>query len=58
MAIEKIKFFSLKCKRVWHVMKKPSKKEFGTTAKVSAIGIAILGALGFLVSFMMKSIIG
>ena len=51
----KIKSFLLKCKRVWHIMRKPSKKEFNTTAKVSAIGIAILGALGFLVSLLMKA---
>jgi protein transport protein SEC61 subunit gamma-like protein len=51
----KVKSFLLKCKRVWHIMKKPSKKEFNTTAKVSGIGIAILGILGFLVSLIMKS---
>ncbi len=35
------------------VLKKPSKKEFATVAKVSAIGILILGFLGFLISVMM-----
>jgi len=41
------KAFSLKCKRVWHSLKKPTKKEFETITKVSAIGIVALGTLGF-----------
>lgn len=48
------KSFILKCKRVWHSMKKPSRKEFETIAKVSAIGIGLLGVLGFLISIIMK----
>jgi len=35
-------------------MKKPTKKEFEQIAKVSAIGILIIGALGFLVSILMQ----
>ena len=46
--------FVLKCKRVWHILKKPTKKEFEMIAKVSAIGILILGVFGFLISFVMK----
>lgn len=49
-----IKSFLPKCKRVWMALKKPNKEEFWTTAKVSAIGIAILGVLGFAVSIVMK----
>jgi len=48
------KSFSLKCKRVWHSLKKPSKKEFETITKVSAVGIVALGILGFLISIVMK----
>lgn len=48
------KSFFAKCKRVWIAMKKPSRKEFEMITKVSAIGIGILGALGFLVSIVMK----
>jgi protein transport protein SEC61 subunit gamma-like protein len=51
---EQIKSFFLKCKRVWYVLKKPSKKEFETIAKVSAIGIVILGIFGFIISMIMK----
>lgn len=54
----KFKSFLTKCKRVWHTLKKPSRKEFEMIAKVSAIGIAILGLLGFLVSIIVKLITG
>jgi protein transport protein SEC61 subunit gamma-like protein len=52
--LENAKSFLLKCKRVWQVLKKPTKKEFELTAKVSAIGIAILGLLGFLISLVLS----
>ena len=51
------KSFALKCKRVWLALKKPSKKEFETIAKVSAIGILVIGLIGFLISLFMKMFI-
>ena len=48
------KIFYAKCKRVWRVLKKPSKKEFDQVAKISAIGIGILGFLGFLIALIME----
>jgi len=51
------KSFLLKCKRVWTVMKKPSRKEFEQVAKVSALGIVVIGAIGFLISVVMKAFI-
>jgi len=50
----RIKSFILQSKRVWHVLKKPSSMEFKTISKVSAIGILILGAIGFLIADGMK----
>lgn len=50
----KAKQFIKKCKRVWVALKKPEKKEFEMTAKISAIGIVILGAIGFLVALLME----
>jgi len=50
----KIKSFAGKCKRVWHTLKKPTKKEFETTAKVAALGILIIGTIGFAIAFVMK----
>ena len=51
----KTKSFLLKCKRVWHILKKPSRKEFEQATKVSAIGIVVLGLLGFIISMAMKA---
>ncbi len=53
----KVSTFLTKCRRVWHSLKKPSKKEFNMTAKISAIGIALLGLIGFLISLAMKAFI-
>ena len=55
--LEDTKTFLSKCKRVWQVLKKPTKQEFQQTTKVSAIGIVILGVLGFLISLIMKALI-
>lgn len=40
--------------RVWRLLKKPSSEEFKTVSKVSAIGILIIGAVGFAISVTMK----
>ncbi len=50
----KTRSFLIKCRRVWRTLKKPTRKEFEQITKVSAIGIAILGVLGFLISMAMK----
>ncbi len=50
----KIKSFILQSKRVWHILKKPSMDEFKMIAKVSALGILVLGLLGFLISDVIK----
>ena len=52
--MKKLKIFYKKCKRVWLVMKKPTKEEFQVVAKVSAIGILLIGLLGFIISLIMK----
>jgi protein transport protein SEC61 subunit gamma and related proteins len=46
----RLKSFILQSKRVWHVLKKPSGVEFKTVAKVSAIGILVIGAVGFIIA--------
>jgi protein transport protein SEC61 subunit gamma-like protein len=46
------KTFFFQCRRVWMSMKKPTRKEFETISKVSAIGILVIGILGFLVSMI------
>jgi len=52
--MNKLKSFWKKCKRVWMAMKKPSKEEFQTIAKVSALGILVIGLIGFLFSIIMQ----
>jgi protein transport protein SEC61 subunit gamma-like protein len=50
----KLKSFFEKCRRVWAVLKKPTKDEFLKIAKVTAVGILIIGVLGFLISIIMN----
>ena len=45
----KLKRFYEECKRVWRITKRPDSEEFKTIVKVSAIGILVLGFIGFLV---------
>jgi len=49
------KSFFHKSVRVWRILRKPTKKEFLMVAKISAIGIAVIGVLGFLISISMKA---
>lgn len=49
--------FIIKCRRVWHVIKKPTKKEFSMIAKVSAMGILAFGVIGYLISLVMKTFV-
>ena len=53
---EKLKSFVLQSKRVWHVLRKPTGTEFKSIAKISAIGILIMGAGGFAISDLIKFI--
>jgi protein transport protein SEC61 subunit gamma-like protein len=42
--------------RVWRLLKKPSRQEFQTVSKVSAIGLLLIGAIGFLISVLITFI--
>ncbi len=52
----KFKSFCLECVRVLKVTRKPSKDEFKTIVKASAAGMAIIGALGFLLHILKQVI--
>lgn len=54
----RFKSFVLQSKRVWHVLRKPSLEEFKTIAKVSALGIGLIGIIGFFISVVMKMVKG
>jgi len=53
--IKQLKSFALQSKRVWQLLRKPSGQEFKLTAKVSAIGVLILGLAGFIISSAMRA---
>jgi protein transport protein SEC61 subunit gamma-like protein len=54
MIMERIKSFLVQCSRVWSVLRKPSMNELKMVTKVSAIGLLIIGFLGFLISIVMN----
>lgn len=56
MATEKIKSFAVQCRRVWQLLTKPSKQEFKTISIVSAIGLGVVGLIGFLIAILMTVI--
>jgi len=47
--LTRLKTFLVESKRVFQLTRKPSKKEFWTMVKVSAIGILIIGTIGFII---------
>jgi len=49
-----LKSFTKQCVRVWHLLKKPAKDEFTTIAKVSAIGLGVVGLIGFIIALIME----
>lgn len=52
----RLRSFFFQSVRVWHVLKKPTSDEFKTIAKISALGILIIGLIGFLISDLIKFI--
>ncbi|OIO41744.1 protein translocase SEC61 complex subunit gamma [Candidatus Pacearchaeota archaeon CG10_big_fil_rev_8_21_14_0_10_31_9] len=52
--MESPKVFFSKCVRVWKVLRKPSREEFLTIAKVSAVGILIIGLVGFIIATIIR----
>ena len=56
MGTEKIKSFVVQCGRVWQLLTKPSKQEFKTISIVSAIGLGVVGLIGFLIAILMTVI--
>lgn len=52
--MEKLKSFFGQCRRVWTVLKKPTRQEFLTISKISALGILAMGLVGFLIGAIMK----
>lgn len=49
---ESINSFLKQCERVLRVSKKPDANEYKTVAKVTGVGIIIIGVIGFIVSLL------
>ena len=52
----RFKSFILESKRVFRVTKKPTMQEYKTIVKVTAIGMALIGLIGFLIFLTWTSI--
>ena len=48
------KEFLKECKRVLKITRKPSNDEFKTIVKVCAIGMAVIGLIGFLIQMIWR----
>lgn len=53
----RIKEYARECMRVLKVTKKPTNIEFRTIVKMSGLGIAIIGLVGFIIT-MVKQVFG
>jgi protein transport protein SEC61 subunit gamma-like protein len=49
---ESIMGFLKQCERVLKVSKKPDAEEYKTVAKVTGIGIIIIGVIGFIIAIL------
>ena len=52
----RFKSFVIESKRVFKLTKKPSKQEFLVISKVSAIGMLIIGFIGFIINMIAAGI--
>jgi len=46
---QKVKRFIKEAMRVLRITKKPSKEEYKSIVKVTSLGIAVIGAMGFII---------
>ena len=54
----KLRSFALECRRVLTVTKKPARDELTTIVKVSGIGIALIGLVGFALHLVNRLLLG
>jgi len=52
--MQKLQSFFVQSKRVWHILRKPTGDEYKAIAKVSALGILVIGAGGFAIADLIK----
>lgn len=56
--MQQLKEFYIECIRVLKITKKPTMFEFKTIVKVSGLGMAIIGMLGFLIFMLNRMLFG
>lgn len=55
MAIkEKLGSFFSQCRRVWQLLRKPTAEEFKAVSKISALGLGLIGLMGFVITIIMN----
>ena len=50
--LSRLRSFILESKRVFRITKKPTKEEFKAIVKISSIGIAVIGIIGFIIQII------
>lgn len=50
---EKLTSQFIQYQRVWRILRKPTMEEFKSVSKVSAIGLLVIGAAGFVIAELM-----
>ena len=53
---ESIRGFLKQCERVLRVSKKPDNEEYKTVAKVTGLGIIVIGLIGFVISLLSQEL--
>ncbi|MBI4043452.1 MAG: protein translocase SEC61 complex subunit gamma [Candidatus Diapherotrites archaeon] len=48
----RIQHFIADAKRIFHVSRKPDRKEFTGMLKITALGIVLIGIIGFIIHFI------
>ena len=51
---EKLSSLLAQCRRVWQLLRKPTTEEFKAASKISAIGLGIIGLIGFVITIVMN----
>ena len=55
--LTRLKSFILESKRVLRITKKPTMPEFKAIVKVSSIGIALIGIIGFIIQIVWRLVV-
>lgn len=56
--VAKIRTFFINSQKVLRHAKRPSRRELSITTKMSALGIVIIGVIGYVISLIFNAIMG